>query len=159
MKIAAVSWLRVDPATRPGFVLLTHDWSILLTDGRWVLVRAGFWCDGASIPALARPWLSPIVCLALGVAHDFAVREGALIRHEGGAVEPFTVATGHWAPPAGSVSPLRPIVLGGQLLGEQIDCTYQEFSFPITVLSISPCLLYPLVNIDSGSSQALRHWL
>lgn len=93
MKIAAVSWLRVDPATRPGFVLLTHDWSILLTDGRWVLVRAGFWCDGASIPALARPWLSPLVLVGLGVAHDHAVREGAVLYHEGGDTEPFTVAT------------------------------------------------------------------
>lgn len=94
MKVAAISWLRVDPATRPGFVLLTHDWVIHLADGRWVLVRAGFWCDGASIPAVARPWLSPLTLIALGVAHDYAVRSGAAIqRPSGGDADPFDVAT------------------------------------------------------------------
>lgn len=84
MKIHAISWLRVDPASRPGFVLLTHDWMIHLDDGRWVLVRAGFWCDGASIPAIARPWFSPLILIALGVAHDYASRRGAVLRWDGG---------------------------------------------------------------------------
>lgn len=81
----------VDPATRPGFVQLTDAWSIVLEDGRWVRVPAGFWCDGASIPALARPFLHPLTLLAMGCAHDFAVRSGAVLYREGGS-EPFDLA-------------------------------------------------------------------
>lgn len=72
--------LQVDASTRPGYLRVTSDWILRLADFRRIVVPAGFWCDGASIPAFARPWFSPLVLIALGVAHDYAVREGASIR-------------------------------------------------------------------------------
>lgn len=92
MRVASASRLEVDPATRPGFVMLTDDWRILLDDGRWIVVKAGFWCDGASIPAIVRPVLSPLVLLAMGVAHDYAVRRGAILWREGGLTDAFDPA-------------------------------------------------------------------
>lgn len=92
MKVASASRLEVDPASRPGFVMLTEWWHVELGEGRCVCIPRGFWCDGASIPALIRPWLHPLVLLGMGVAHDFAVRPGAAIWTPTGA-EPFTLAT------------------------------------------------------------------
>jgi hypothetical protein len=81
MKIDSMSRLDVDVSTHPGFVGLNTDWVLVLEDGWWVVVSRGFWCDGASIPAFARPWLHPLVLLAMGVAHDYAVRPGARLEH------------------------------------------------------------------------------
>lgn len=92
MRLLSATRLLVDPATRPGYVLVTHDWTIWLEDGRWVRVPAGFCCDGASIPALARPWLHPLTLLALGVGHDYAVRPGAVLYREARPPEPFDLA-------------------------------------------------------------------
>jgi hypothetical protein len=78
--IRAVSRLQVDPALRPGYVVTTAPWMIVLTSGWWCLVPAGLWSDGATIPALLRPLLSPLAMLSLGVAHDWASRRGARLQ-------------------------------------------------------------------------------
>lgn len=94
MLVAAASWLHVDPSTRPGYVLLTAPWVIDLADGWWLAIDDGFWSDGASIPALVRPWLSPLLLLAMGVAHDAASRRGAILQPPKGTLldpVPFTV--------------------------------------------------------------------
>lgn len=96
MRIVAVSWLRVDPATRPGYVLLTDPWVVTLDGGWWCLIDAGLWCDGASIPALVRPWLSPVQLLAMGCLHDWASRTGSRLQPPEGSPlgpVPVTLAT------------------------------------------------------------------
>lgn len=89
MNVEAASWLRVDPATRPGYVLLTAPWVVDLADGWWIHVEPPFACDGASIPAVLRPLFPPLTLLAMGVAHDYASRRGALLQPpEGSLVDP-----------------------------------------------------------------------
>lgn len=95
MRVMRHSWFRVDTATRPGFVLLTSPWVIDLDRGWWLSIDDGFWCDGASIPAVVRPLLSPILLLAMGVAHDYAVRPGAVLQPPEGSLldqVPFTLS-------------------------------------------------------------------
>lgn len=101
MKIATASRLAVDPHLRPGYVVTTMPWVVTLDSGWWVLVPDRMWSDGASIPAILRPMLSPLALLATGVLHDYAVRRGAMIqpppsRHPVHAPQPISLrlATG-----------------------------------------------------------------
>ena len=61
-------------------VRLTQDWRVELEDGLIIVVPKGFTTDGASVPRLLWPILSPLGDLRYGaIVHDFGYQHGYLL--------------------------------------------------------------------------------
>src|SRR5690606_25441302 len=89
---AGISWPKLAAAPEHEAVWTTAPLVVDLGADGAVKVPSGFWSDGASVPKWAWPMLDagPLRLLVMGIAHDYAVRIGAVIQRPGRA-EPFTV--------------------------------------------------------------------
>lgn len=93
MRVAAISWPRVELYPAKGLVRLAGPLSCRLADDRIVLAPGGFYSDLASVPRFAWGALesTPARLSVMGILHDYAVRVGAKLHHPNGDAEPFTV--------------------------------------------------------------------